>query len=96
MKTIIKATAPTIYQFNSLTAFGMGYEKKMGGSFEASMEFESEEDAKEYLRGRADKYNDEDPGGSEERLADMYADIEYGYLRIDAVKARIEEIEEEV
>lgn len=94
MKTVIKATAPTVYQLNSLTAFGMGYKKNMSGSLSASKEFDSEEEAKDYLRSRADKYNDEDPNGSEERLADMYADIEHGCLTLDAVTARTEEMEE--
>lgn len=90
MKTIIKATAPTSYQLNSLRAFNLD-----GKGMTRTMTFSSEEEAKEYLRSRADKYNDEDPNGTEERLADMYADIEHGCLTLDAVTARIEESEEE-
>ena len=95
MKTIIKATAPTVHQLNSLTAFGMSYKKNMGGSFTATQEFDSEEEAKEYLKKRAEKYNDEDPNGSEEKLADMMSDIERGALTLDAVTGYIEEVEEE-
>lgn len=58
-----------------------------------TMSFDSEDEAKEYLTKRADKYNDEDPNGREERLVDMYADIQNGCLTIDAVTAHIEEVE---
>lgn len=95
MSVIIKATAPTSYQLNSLTAFGMGYKKNMCGSFSASMQFDSEEEAKQYLRNRAEKYNNEDPCGTEERLNNMYSDIEHGALTLDAVTAYVEEGEAE-
>jgi hypothetical protein len=95
MSVIIKATAPTSYQLNSLSSFGMGYKKNMGGSFSASMEFDSEEEAKQYLRNRAEKYNDENPCGTEERLNNMYSDIEHGALTLDAVTAYVEEVEAE-
>lgn len=89
MKYQVTATAQTVYQLNSLSAFGMGYTKNGNGSFSASMDFDSEEEAKDYLRSRADKYNDEDSCGSEERMSDMYKDIEHGALRLDAVTAHI-------
>lgn len=92
MKTTIKATAPTAYQLNSLRYFGMGFNKHLNGSYSASMEFDSEEDAKEYLKGRAEQYNDQDPDGNDERLSNMYEQIELGVLTLDAVTARIEEI----
>lgn len=95
MKTIIKATAPTAYQLNSLIAFRIGYTKLAGGSYQGVREFESLEAAKKHLKACADAYNDDDPCGSEERLADMYADIEKGHLTLDAVKASIETVEEE-
>lgn len=90
----ITATAPTSYQYNSLSQFGMIIKKNCNGSFSSEQVFNSEEEAKEYLTKRADKYNDEDPCGSQERLADMYADIEHGSLTLDAVTAHFEEIEE--
>jgi len=92
MSVIIKATAPTAYQIRSLTSLGMGYKKNMNGSFSALMKFDNEDDAKQYLRSRAEKYNDEDPCGTEKRLQDMYADIEHGALTLDAVTAYVEEI----
>ena len=95
MKTLIIATAPTAYQLNSLRAFNLNDKRNGNGSFTGSLEFGDEEKAKEYLRKRAEKYNDEDPCGTEERLADMMKDIEYGCLTLDAVTARIETIEDE-
>lgn len=93
MKTKITAIAPTGYQLKSLTHFGMGYKKNMNGSFYAEKEFDSEEEAKEYLRQRADIYNNDDPCGSEDRLNDMYNDVERGCLTLDAVTASIDEFE---
>jgi hypothetical protein len=93
MKVTIKATAATAYQVSSLSAFNIGAKKNGNGSFSGHKEFDSEEAAKEYLKSSADKYNDEDPEGTDERLADMYADIEHGQLTLDAVTAHIEEVE---
>lgn len=94
MKAIITATAPTSYQLNSLSAFGMGFKANRNGSYSASKEFDSEEQAKKYLTKRAEKYNDEDPEGSEDRLNDMLADIQHGVLTLDAVTAYVEALEE--
>lgn len=94
MTYIINATAPTAYQLNSLSEFDMGYKANRNGSFSASEEFDTEEEAKEYLRKRAEKFNDEH-SESEEKLAEMYADIDCGCLTLDAVTAHIEEKNEE-
>lgn len=94
MKTIITATAPTSYQLNSLTAFGMGFEKRADGSFSASREFSGKEEAETFLRNRARAYNNEDSSGNDQRLEDMFKDIESGSLTLDAVTAYIEEIKE--
>lgn len=91
----IKAIAPTSYQLQSLREFGMPIKKLGNGSHVASAEFETEDEAKEYLKGRADQYNGDDPEGSEGRLDDMYRDIEHGQLTLDAATARIEEVYEE-
>lgn len=94
MTYTIKATAPTAYQLQSLIAFAIGSDKNGNGSFTGEKEFDTDEEAKEYLKGRASVYNDEDPCGSDERLAKMYANIDrYGMLTLDAVTARIEETE---
>jgi hypothetical protein len=95
MSYTIKATAPTSYQISSLREFGMPIRSLGDGSHIASAEFETEEEAQQYLRNRADQYNDQDPEGSAERLADMYGDIKRaGSLQLDAVRAYIQEVEE--
>lgn len=91
----IKAIAPTPYQLQSLREFGMPIKNLGNGSHVATMEFHTEEEAKDYLKGRARQYNNQDLEGSEKRLADMYRDIEHGHLTIDAATARIEETYEE-
>ena len=89
----ITATAPTTYQFNSLRAFNLDTKKNGNGSHTGELTFESKEVAEQYLIKRADIYNDQDPEGTKERLAEMYNDIKhYGRLTLDAVTARIEEI----
>ena len=73
----------------------MGFTNNKFGGHSAEREFDSEDEAKAYLRERAEIYNSEDPEGSEERLNDMYDDIERGSLTLDAVTAYIEEKFEE-
>jgi hypothetical protein len=88
----ITATAPTSYQLSSLKHFGMGFNENGNGSFSASKEFDTEEEAKEFLRGRAEMYNSEDPSGSDKKIADMNDSIDkFGTLTLDAVTAHIEE-----
>ena len=89
MKTTIEAVAPTVYQLQSLNLFGMGSKKHYDGSYSASMAFDSEDQAKEYLRYRAEMYNSGDSCGSEDKLIGMYEDIENGTLSLDAVTAII-------
>ena len=91
---IITATAPTAYQVQSLSAFGMGYKANGNGSYSASMSFETIDAAKEYLRSRADMYNYESADGSEISLLEMYEDINNGYLTLDAVTAFVNTINE--
>jgi hypothetical protein len=90
----ITATAPTVYQLNSLRAFNLNQKANGNGSYTGEAHFETEEEAKTYLRARAEKYNSEDPCGTDDRLTDMYRDIESGVLRLDAVTAYVKEIEE--
>jgi len=61
------------------------------GSYSAQQEFDTFEEAKEYLRKRASIYNEIDPEGSEFRLNAMNNDIERGVLTLDAVMAYINE-----
>lgn len=95
MKAIITAVAPTVYQISSLKEFGMGLNKHLDGSYSASMEFNNEDEARKYLTLRAEKYNSEDPCGTDERLNNMYKDIKHGVLSLDAVTAYIETIDED-
>jgi hypothetical protein len=92
MTYTIKATAPTAYQVSSLSAFNIGVKKNGNGSYSGEQAFETKEAAEQYLIKRADIYNDQDPEGTEEKLAEMHNDIkQYGLLTLDAVTARIEE-----
>lgn len=92
MTYTITATAPTAYQLSSLRAFNIGAKKNGNGSFTGEESFDTKEAAEQYLIKRADMYNDEDPEGSEEKLAEMHNNIkQYGFLTLDAVTARIEE-----
>jgi hypothetical protein len=89
----ITATAPTTYQISSLSAFNLNNKKNGNGSHTGTLDCETEKEAKEYLKKRADMYNSEDPEGTEEKLSEMYNSIDqYGMLTLDAVTARIEEI----
>lgn len=86
----ISATAPTGYQLNSLAAFGMPYKKHGNGSFTASQDFNSEDEAKAYLIHRAEMYHED-----EAELQKAIQQIEnYGSLQLDAVSASIDEIPE--
>lgn len=88
----ITATAPTVYQKRSLSFFNLNEKENGNGSFKGTMDFASEEDAKNYLIDRAQMYYDEFEGQVDEHIEDIE---KYGVLTIDAVTARIEEIEEE-
>lgn len=90
----ISATAPTAYQLNSLRAFNLDTKQNGNGSISGTLDFESEDEAKKYLKNRAAMYNDGDPEGTEEKLATMYDRIEkFGSLTLDAVTAHINEVE---
>lgn len=90
----ITATAPTTYQLSSLRAFNLDTKKNGNGSHSGELTFESKDAAMEHLIKRADMYNDQDPEGTEERLAEMYNDInQFGQLTLDAVTAHIEVVE---
>ncbi len=92
MSVKITATAPTVYQKRSLSFFNLNEVNNGNGSFTGTMNFASEEDAKDYLISRAEMYYDEYEGQVEEHIQDIE---KYGVLTIDAVTARIEEIEDE-
>jgi len=83
MKAIITATAPTAYQINSVHAFKMPVKANGNGSYTASMEFETEEEAKKYLNDLAFEYYEGD-----EALIDRNSGS--SSLTLDAVTAHIE------
>jgi hypothetical protein len=88
----ITATAPTVYQIQSLRHFGMNVKENGNGLFSSEQIFDSEEAAKAYLVERAEKYYDEFEGQVQEHLEDIK---KYGMLTIDAVTARIDEVDNE-
>lgn len=91
MKTTIIATAPSVYQMQSLRAFNL--EVKMHGydsGATGTLAFPTRVEAKEHLRRCARTYNENDPQGSHKRLREMYQHIERGHLTLDAVTASIQ------
>jgi len=80
---------PTQHTLGSLRSFGLTVTAHGNGSYTGQLEFESEEEAKEHLRSRADMLAE-----NEEEQQEMYNDIESGYLRYDAATASIEEAAE--
>jgi hypothetical protein len=91
----VTATAPTAYQLNSVRAFGYNVKSLGNGSHRFEQEFETEEEAKNYLIERANKYW-ENSDMSEQELNEMIEEINtYGSVTFDAVTGRIEEVEED-
>lgn len=86
----ITATAPTTYQLSSLFHFGMPVKNRLNGRHDAEMEFESIQEAKDYLTDRATIYAD-----NEDELNELLIQIDNNYLELDAIRAHIEEVEEE-
>ena len=71
-----------------MLSFGMPYRNEFG-RFVAEQEFETEDDAKAYLRSRAEMVLE-----TEAEITEALHDIEkYGRLTLDAVTASIEEVE---
>jgi len=91
MAHLIRAIAPTVYQYQSVSFFGPP-EKKWDGSYVFEKRFQSEEEAKDYLKERVSYYAQSD--GTEEEIAEMYAQCDEGYLEYDAVTARIVETDD--
>ena len=87
----ITATAPTTYQYRSLTHFGMHIISNGNGSHTAEQEFDTEEEAKEFLIERCNRYFE-----NEDELLEAISDVEkYGMVRLDAVSGSIVENEVE-
>lgn len=84
------ANAPTVHQYDSVRFFGSP-EKTFGGSYVFSKDFDSEQEAKDYLNSRIDRYWED--GGTEEECEKMRKQVESGYCDYDAVRAVINEVE---
>ena len=96
MNTVIRitATAPTSYQLQSLRHFGMEIKKHLHGSYFSTQDFDTEKEAKEYLKTRAELYFDGNSDNDEVNLIDALDSIEkHGVLTLDAVTADMEEVE---
>ena len=96
MNTVIRitATAPTSYQLQSLRHFGMEIKKHLHGSYFSTQDFDTEKEAKEYLKTRAEMYFDGNSDNDEVNLIDALDSIEKrGVLTLDAVTADMEEVE---
>jgi len=88
----IIAVAPTAYQSMSLSKFCLNNKKMFDGSIVGTMDFFSEEEAKQYLMDRAYKYYDDSGYEVDPHLETIE---KFGILNIDAVTARIVEISDE-
>lgn len=87
----ITATAPTGYQYRSVSYFGKP-KANGNGSYTFQQDFDTEEEAKDYLKERASYYFTD----SQEELEVALEQIDkYGSVRMDAVAGGIEEIEAE-
>ena len=90
----ITATAPTAYQLQSLRHFGIEVVKNGNGSYSATKEFDSEDEAKAYLVERAEMYFDGNSDNDEANLSKAIESIaNHGSLTLDAATASIEEVE---
>ena len=86
MKATIRAVAPSVYQYNSVSFFGLPV-RRYGGSYVAEMQFDCEEDAIAYLHELIDYYAERN--GTDEQIASMREQADSGYLTFDAVTAEI-------
>ena len=92
----ITATAPTAYQLQSLRHFGMEIKKHPHGSYFSTQDFDTEKEAKEYLKTRAEMYFDGNSDNDEVNLIEALDSIEkHGVLTLDAVTSGMEEVEME-
>ena len=94
-KVKIIAKVPTHHTSGDLrTAFNMTTKQHGNGSFTASEEFVTMDEAKKYLIFRLDRYRD-DSDMTDEQYNDQLQNIEdREYLRLCGIVANIEEIEE--
>jgi hypothetical protein len=85
----ITAEVPTAYQLQSIRHFGMDVKKLFNGGYHASQDFDTLEEAQQFLIERAERYF-EDENDLENALFDIHR---HGVLGIDACTASIEAVE---
>lgn len=91
MKVIVKTPAVTAYQSSNLREFGSTGFKELGnGKYRFEKEFDSAEEAKDYLIERARFYWAK---SSDDNLEEMLEQIKHGSLTIVDITARIEKLE---
>lgn len=93
----VTTSAPSGHYVNAITALGQGVRNGGGQLYGRQVILtETEEEAKQYLSKIAERLNDADPCGSDERLADMLTGISVsGMLRWDGATAEISECDDE-
>lgn len=91
-KVFIRGSVPTSYQYNSLKKLGT-VTGNPGGSFSLEIEFDTVEQAKEYLRERLQRIM-EDTNMTDEEYNEAKEGVENGSLSYDAATIRIEEDED--
>lgn len=91
-KVQIRAIAPSSHTYSSLVKFGIPIKSYLNGLHVAKMEFDTIEDAEQYLINRAEMYYE-----SEDELLNAIDDVlQYHQLTIDGAVAHIiDEYEEE-
>ena len=85
----VTCSVPTTYQLNSIKTLMGSYDSHRDGSYSKSYEFDTEEEAKDFLRERLSVlFNDTDMNEDEYNKA--LEGIESGYLSYDAAQASVE------
>ena len=83
MKTIIKVVAPTVYQLKSLNEFRLSNTKKLGnGRTIAWQDFDTNEEAKNYLKNIAEEYYWDEPAQLERNC-----ESDFSIVTLDACTA---------
>lgn len=84
MKATIKVVAPTSYQLRSLRAFRLSNSVNCNGSTVAWQDFNTLEEAKQYLRSLAEEYYWDDKSGLDRNCND-----DFSVVTLDACTAGI-------
>jgi len=88
----ITAKVPTVYQLSSLRTFGMEVINLPTGAYYSEQDFDTIEEARQYMIDRATHYYDWDEEALESAIDGI---INHSMLTMDACTGRIDEVEEE-